>query len=47
MAMLRELGFSCETVDHLLDRAQRYLQIQRFRAQTEEELQSDPQAPDE
>lgn len=29
--LLRELGFSCDDIDHFLDRVQRYSDIQRFR----------------
>jgi hypothetical protein len=32
MCLLHELGFSCETIDNILDRAQRYARIQHFKA---------------
>jgi hypothetical protein len=32
MSLLRELGFSCEVVDAILDRVQRYAEIEHFKA---------------
>jgi len=35
MSLLRELGFSCEAIDEILDRVQRYAEISNLKSQVE------------